>query len=518
MRATVLLLAVAVCGSATPVTYTIAGNLVRFHGGNGSADFEWLSGSVFRFKRDFRPKTGLQLPRTAEAIPFETTERGTKVVLRSRYLIVEVDRATYGVSMQPVGGAQQKMADLGSTRQAAGKVILERALEPSERIYGIGRFPSRTLDGRGQRITGTRTTVISSSGFGVTFRTPGIYIYDAGSSVPDRFRVAVQGADSLEQFVYYGPSPKEILDQRRQQLAADELPSEYLRVLRESELPGDASRMEPQANACDAVAELAQLSMAGAIYPALDGIRVDRPLAVLAPLLYVPDSGDPATLAPDRRRWIPYLRAYLREGYDRGFPILRPLAMQYWKDAALANVADVIMIGDELLLAPPCDDSGKRSLRLPMGTWTDLRDNREYKGRTTVELRATADSWPILSRNGQLFPIDAGDRTELHYFPELGAEFFLFEPDVNDHSQFHASPAGDYWRLEAESKVRRRYEWVMHHVMAPREVSRDDFRFQGVATRDELRPGTWFYDEARRNLHVMVDALARTDDIVNIRF
>jgi hypothetical protein len=207
-------------------------------------------------------------------------------------------------------------------------------------------------------------------------------------------------------------------------------------------------------------------------------------------------------MSADRLRWKPYLTAYLREAFDRGFPVVHPLAMEFPRDAGLRDIADAVMIGDELLLVPACDGSGARSVRLPMGSWTDLRDNHEYAGRTVHSLRATARDWPLLARSGSIVPVQAADRIELHYFPKLPAEFFLYEPTLDEHTQVHAGPAGDYWRLEIESKVDRRYEWVMHHFGRPRDIA--GFR--------------WSYDERERNLHVVVDAKAGLDHIVNIMF
>ena len=78
---------------------------------------------------------------------------------------------------------------------------------------------------------------------------------------------------------------------------------------------------------------------------------------------------------------------------------------------------------------------------------------------------------------------------ELHYFPSLGGEFFLWEPDVNDNSQFHAAPAGDYVRVEIESQKRRTYEWILHHMKSPREVAEDSGSYQRAGDRASLQAG-----------------------------
>ena len=176
------------------------------------------------------------------------------------------------------------------------------------------------------------------------------------------------------------------------------------------------------------------------------------------------------------------------------------------------------MLGDEVLLAPVTGPGVRRRLDMPKGIWTDVRTNREYRGNQTIEVDAPMGRVPMFVRNGWIVPLAAQGKMELHYYPSLGGEFFLWEPEVGENSQFHASPAGEYVRLEIETQVRRTYEWVIHHTKAAREVAEETVVFQRVADRTLLRPGTWWHDAAQNNLHVMVRADAGSDRIVNISF
>ena len=186
------------------------------------------------------------------------------------------------------------------------------------------------------------------------------------------------------------------------------------------------------------------------------------------------------------------------------------------------------MLGDELLLAPVITPGNKRKLDLPRGNWTDLRTNTEYRGNQTVEVDAPAGQVPMFVRNGWIVPLDirargaqgngTESRMELHYFPALGGEFFLWEPDLNENSQFHAAPAGDYMRVEIETKVTRTYEWVLHHTKAPLEVAEESGAYTKVDRREALKPGTWWHDAKLNNLHLMARAQAGTDRIINMSF
>jgi methylated-DNA-protein-cysteine methyltransferase related protein len=157
-------------------------------------------------------------------------------------------------------------------------------------------------------------------------------------------------------------------------------------------------------------------------------------------------------------------------------------------------------------------------LNLPRGTWTDLRTNAVYKGNQRVEVEAPPGQVPSFVRNGALLPLATKRDMELHYFPSLGGEFFLWEPDKNENSQFHAAPAGDFTRLEIESLVPRTYEWIIHHTKKPSNVEEGGIAYSPVRQQSLLKPGNWWYDDSRENLHVVVRAEAGTDKIVNISF
>jgi hypothetical protein len=154
---------------------------------------------------------------------------------------------------------------------------------------------------------------------------------------------------------------------------------------------------------------------------------------------------------------------------------------------------ETFMIGDELLF------SAGPGTYLPQGTWTDLCTGKSYPGRRVIRRDGTGPC--PLTKNGMIVPIDAGGAVELHYFPRLAAEFFLAEPNDELSTQVHAAPAGDYLRLEIESRADRDYEWVVHHISEPLRID----------------PATaWRYDPQSRVLRVRVRAPADSDVILNI--
>jgi alpha-glucosidase (family GH31 glycosyl hydrolase) len=172
------------------------------------------------------------------------------------------------------------------------------------------------------------------------------------------------------------------------------------------------------------------------------------------------------------------------------------------------------LLGDEMLIAPIYEPGGKRQVYLPQGVWTDLESNLVYQGRQTISV--TTESLPVFARNGTILPLDAEGGMELHYFPKLGAEFFLLETDAQAWTQVHASPAVDVMRLQIESKKDRDYVWVVHHVDRPSAVGFDEVRFREASAAGLMADRTWFYDAARKNVHIRVRVAAGADSIINL--
>ena len=157
-------------------------------------------------------------------------------------------------------------------------------------------------------------------------------------------------------------------------------------------------------------------------------------------------------------------------------------------------------------------------VELPRGSWTDLRTNTRHAGRQKV-VNDPKQGLPMYAKAGSLIPLAASkQRLELHYYPTLGGEFFVYEPSVNEYSQFHAAPSADFMRVESESKVARTCEWVLHHTGKPQSVGETGKPYKEAANRAGLQAGTWFHDAAAGNLHIVVATGAGEDHIVNMAF
>jgi hypothetical protein len=495
---------------------------------DGSAEIEWITPAAFRVSRNWGAAAPV-LPRIAhEAISPEFEDVGETISMKTRYITLVIDRGDMAMHVKS-GDAPISNSVLARTAEA---VELRLGFAQNERAFGLMGASMVALNLRGGEINRERGFFFTSGGYGVFVRSPGFCTFDLREGVVRR-----AGAESIDYLFYYGPTPKEILEQHATSLNVNrEVKSAALDLLSPEQLPKQATQLTAEPittwqGFSRLVRRLNDWSLSAVLYPALDLAIFDKApreirqraadLSAMLPIVYRA-AGESGVDAQLRAKWRPYLITYLREAYDRGYPLIRPLPMQFWRDAG-ADQADLFMLGDEVLIAPMIEPGAKRPVHLPRGTWTDLRTNTEYRGNQTIEVDAPLGQVPMFVRNGWIVPLEvqASDITpkmELHYFPSLGGEFFLWEPDLGENSQFHAAPAGDYMRVEIETKVRRTYEWVLHHTKAPREVEEESGVYARVDRLEALKPGTWWHDAKLNNLHLMVRAEAGTDRIVNMSF
>ncbi|HOQ46208.1 MAG TPA: glycoside hydrolase family 31 protein [Bryobacteraceae bacterium] len=491
----------------------------------GWAEVEWVSTSTFRYSRAWGAAPGKSRRVSAERVDVTVEDLGERIRFKTGYLTVEVDKSGNRIDVTSSGGRRTWAV----FTRADGVVRMESGVSATERFYGLGPHTGANLDRRGSVVETRRPFLVSTRGYGEYFRTPGTYRFDLGSTDKEIRRVTVPG-DRIEYFYYHGPTPKQIMEEHYEATGEyEDFGTKELAVRKAAAAPAAASWEDLRKT----VYRLQHESMSGmqvpefnlAPYQAAGGGVYERAAQLAA---FIPLAGATSdTRAPYRSmqtwrtRLVPYMLAYGYEVATRGIPVIHPLVMQFPKDAEAWKYTDEFMVGDELLVAPVLGNVDSVQVYFPQGIWTDLRTNKTYNGRQVATVPVVPGEMPIFVRNGSILPLaaaEAGGPMELHYFPKLAAEFFLYEEDLRDISQVHAAPAGEFMRLETESLKARTYEWVVHHSPPCRKVEMGTKLFVQVSSRDRLAPGRWFYDKASGNLHVRVRAAAGGDEIVNISF
>lgn len=517
------------------------GNTFSFSLADGGAELEWISGSSFRFTRTWGRRPEKRPPIKAERVSVSRKDGADRWRFETSYLAVEAEKSS--LKLRVTGAEEKALAEMLAVRKEPAAVVLEFPAEKAEQYYGLGLRASASPDLRGQVVRAGKPFLISSLGYGEYYRGPGSYVFDLAQSRPERREVRIEGGDHVEYYFHYGPTPKEILEEHVALGAPGaDLDAGDFGILEAEQVPKDVARLPgPRdvswAGLRESVHALMHAGFSATLVSAFDlgpylgagDALVERAtqLASVAPVVWTSrpgasrERGTAYRKAVEmRKRLTPYLVAYAQEARERGFPMAQPLAMQFSTDSEAWKWTDEFMLGDELLIAPVLTADNRRSVYLPRGIWTDLRSNRVYTSRQTIQVTAAADELPMFAKNGTIVPLgplSAEEPWVLHYFPKLAAEFFVLEEDLSDYTQLHAAPAAEVVRLEIESLKDRDYEWAVHHSGPCRRVAQvEGPEYREASSLSALKPGWWFYDRQRDNLHVRTRARARRDHIINV--
>jgi alpha-D-xyloside xylohydrolase len=104
-----------------------------------------------------------------------------------------------------------------------------------------------------------------------------------------------------------------------------------------------------------------------------------------------------------RYRLLPHLRSIAAESLSCGWPMLRPLGLEFPEDPAARIVDTAFLLGQDLLVAPVFDDRPepvKMSVYLPEGRWADFWTGVVVDGGRAVQLEAPLHLMPVFVRAG----------------------------------------------------------------------------------------------------------------------
>jgi hypothetical protein len=478
------------------------GNRVELKLDRGTGEVVWLSPSAFRFRRELEKGAGGQGPGAGdlgrEPVQVEVQESSMTVRLRSRFIEVAIEKSGVLVRVSKAEGAPL-MADLTEARAEGSGFVWSRRLMDGARYYGLGPRTEPVFDLRGKSATPEAPFLYSTAGHGEHFPAGGRYRFDFTAA--DRYRIE---APEIDYYFYYGPGIKQVFEEHRAARGSAALWAAT------TEREGSWAALRAS------LLRMVQGGISAAIAPTFDlSPYADAPAELqqrarqLGSLVHEVSPGK-LGVSGFRNQLATFFDVYAYEAHEKGYPVWHPLPFQFPEDPECANHADEFLLGDEMLIAPIVAPGGSREVYLPQGVWTNLETNELLAGRRTITVKTA--SLPVFARNGTIVPLDSTGGMALHYFPKLGAEFFLVEED--GWTQVHAAPAGDIMRLEIEAKKTRDYQWVVHHVDRPATVGFEGTTFRQVT--GALADRSWSYDAKTRILQVRVKVASGEDSIVNL--
>jgi len=143
-----------------------------------------------------------------------------------------------------------------------------------------------------------------------------------------------------------------------------------------------------------------------------------------------------------RHKMIPYLYSANYETHKNGVPICMPMYYEYDCKEAY-EVKNQYIFGGQLVVAPITAPRDKKlnlapvKVWLPEGRWTDMFNNRIYKGGGWVTMYRDLQEIPVLAKEGAIVPMYRNDKTndlsleqplEVHIWRGNGS-YELYEDD-----------------------------------------------------------------------------------------
>jgi alpha-D-xyloside xylohydrolase len=157
-----------------------------------------------------------------------------------------------------------------------------------------------------------------------------------------------------------------------------------------------------------------------------------------------------------RYRLLPYIYSEAWQITKNGSTMMRPLVMDFRKDATATDQPFEYLFGKSILVAPVTEpDVNEWNVYLPKSaSWFDFWTGKQFKGGQTITTSAPLNIIPLFVRAGSLIPMgpfiqystEKSDPIEIRVYPGADGEFTLYE-DENDNYNYEK---GLYSTIEFE--------------------------------------------------------------------
>lgn len=109
-----------------------------------------------------------------------------------------------------------------------------------------------------------------------------------------------------------------------------------------------------------------------------------------------------------RYRLLPYLMSAVGTAARFGWPVMRPMCLEYPDDPAMWHLDSQYLLGSDLLVVPVLDESPEPvSVRvvLPPGWWFDYWTGEAHQGPTALQVAVPLERLPLFVRAGAVVPM-----------------------------------------------------------------------------------------------------------------
>ncbi len=136
-------------------------------------------------------------------------------------------------------------------------------------------------------------------------------------------------------------------------------------------------------------------------------------------------------------RLFPYIYTYAREAYDKGWPLIRALVLEYPNDLEVVNLNSQFLFGEELLVAPVVEEGAAiKRIYLPEGEWIDFNDKTTvFQGKQWISYEPTLEHIPLFVKRGSIIP-QMPVMQFINEYPDYPLTLEVFVASTNRNARF----------------------------------------------------------------------------------
>jgi alpha-D-xyloside xylohydrolase len=142
-----------------------------------------------------------------------------------------------------------------------------------------------------------------------------------------------------------------------------------------------------------------------------------------------------------RYRLLPYIYHEAVECGRTSLPMLRALVLDYPDDPNTFTLDDQYLFGSSLLVAPILDESNRRRVYLPEGTWIDWWSHEAVTGGRWITVECPLEQMPIWMKAGAIIPL--GPVIQHTDQPQTALTVLLVHPGRESTLSLHEEDAAD---------------------------------------------------------------------------
>ncbi|WP_367342405.1 alpha-xylosidase [Limosilactobacillus sp.] len=142
---------------------------------------------------------------------------------------------------------------------------------------------------------------------------------------------------------------------------------------------------------------------------------------------------------------MPYLYSQAVATHESGYPMMRPMFMEFPDDASAQSLGTQYMLGDDLLVAPIFNDRSEAHYYLPAGHWTNTLTGKDYDVDHGQWFDEKYDymSLPLLAKQDSILLTNPqAEHAEYDYLS--APEVHVYQPSEGHHSQAVVDENGEH--------------------------------------------------------------------------